>query len=169
MSSLRLDRCLHFLAGIEPVVALLWLGLAVFTVAVAILMYSRWGQSTFAEVHGAVAPGPCLAGRLCHDDSNHYSRSSIASGADVPRVAPRHRTFRRWARQAAGGGAAGPAAANANQRPWETFPNDAVAQPAEPNLDRGKTDLRVEPKRWVRAKTPHSPAKRILSTSRSWK
>ena len=44
MSILRLDRLLEFLTSIELLMAMLWLGLAIFTVGLAILMYTRWGQ-----------------------------------------------------------------------------------------------------------------------------
>ena len=44
MIAFRLDRLLDFLTGIELLMAMLWLGLAIFTVALAILMYSHWGQ-----------------------------------------------------------------------------------------------------------------------------
>ena len=45
MGALRLDRLLDFLTSMEFVVGLLWVGLAVFTVAVLVLMRTRWGQS----------------------------------------------------------------------------------------------------------------------------
>ena len=44
MSILRLDRLLEFLAGIQLAMAILWLGLAIFTVGLTILLYTRWGQ-----------------------------------------------------------------------------------------------------------------------------
>ena len=44
MRFLHLDRLLEFFTSLQLVVALLWVGLALFTIVLAILMYSRWGQ-----------------------------------------------------------------------------------------------------------------------------
>ena len=40
----RFDRLMESLAGIEPVMAVFWLGLVIFTAGLAVLMYTRWGQ-----------------------------------------------------------------------------------------------------------------------------
>jgi hypothetical protein len=44
MSTFRLDRLLEFFTSIELVMGMFWLGLAIFTVGLAVLMYTRWGQ-----------------------------------------------------------------------------------------------------------------------------
>ena len=45
METFRLDRLLHFITSMELLVALLWLGLAGLSVALFVLMRTRWGQS----------------------------------------------------------------------------------------------------------------------------
>jgi hypothetical protein len=147
MSIFRLNRLLAISARIEPVMALLWLGLAVFTVAVAILMYSRWGQSRPLR--------KCMAlSLLAHLLLAGYSTTvQIIAPMQTPPAPTFHVSLRDIGPEDdehanVSGGAS---VAMGKEQPWETFPNDAVAQPVEPNLGRGRTDLSIEPKRWVRA------------------
>ena len=44
MAALYLGRLWSLLTGTELVMALLWLGLATFTVALVVLIWTRWGQ-----------------------------------------------------------------------------------------------------------------------------
>jgi hypothetical protein len=45
MNSLRFHRVLDFFTGLNLAMGLLWLGLAVFTLGLLIIRYTRWGQS----------------------------------------------------------------------------------------------------------------------------
>jgi len=45
MRMFRLDRLLDYITNVEVVVAVLWVGLAALTVALLVLMRTRWGQS----------------------------------------------------------------------------------------------------------------------------
>jgi len=45
MSSLRFDQLLEFLTSRELLVGVLWAGLAAFTIALIVLMHTRWGQT----------------------------------------------------------------------------------------------------------------------------
>ncbi len=150
MSSLPVDRCWRFLAAVQPVIVLLWLGLAVFTVAVAILMYSRWGQSRPLR--------KCMAlSLLAHLLLAGYATTvQIITPVPMPPTPTFHVSLRDFGPDEdelpkAGGSVA---VAKGGDRPWEAFPSGAVAPPAEPKLDRGKTDLHVEPKRWLPAENP---------------
>ena len=151
MSRLRLDRLLEFLAGIEPMIAMLWLGLAIFTVGLAILMYTRWGQyrplrkcmalslfahllmGGYATTVEIVTPIPHLAEQIVH--------VSLGDGPD----------------ENAPAGGSGAALAKANEQPWEVFPGDAVARPGPTELERGKIDPLVEPTRVARTESTNLP------------
>ena len=113
-------------------------------------VYALGTISAAAEVHGAVAVGPSDLGLLRGDDSDRHALPT-AGRTDHSAFARRRagRKRRRRRRRAP--------TADPKDQPWETFPNDAVAQPAEAALERGKADLPVEPKRLVRARDTRLP------------
>lgn len=147
MSNLHFDRLWAFLAGLQPAVALLWLGLAAFTVGLAILMYSRWGQNRPLR--------KCMAlSLLAHLLLAGYS-TTIEIISPVP--PPAEHVFRvsfqedGSAIDSATRVAGGTSVAKGQEQPWEIFPSDAVAQPKEASLERRETAALAEPERSVRA------------------
>ncbi len=151
MSILRLDRLLEFLAGIQLAMAILWLGLAIFTVGLTILLYTRWGQYKPLR--------KCMAMSLLA----HLLLAGYAATIEIIAPAPRpteqilYVSLGDGPDENAPPGGAGPLLSQEKDQPWEVFPNDAVAQPKEAELDRGKTDQPAEPKRLVHVKEEKLP------------
>jgi hypothetical protein len=151
MKSLHLDRLLEFFTSLQLVVALLWLGLAVFTIFLAILMYSRWGQYKPLR--------KCMALSLLA----HLLLAGYAATVEIvaPLPPPVEHVFHVSIGDGGGGkekpGGGGVSVAKGKEQPWEVFPNDAVAQPEAADLDRGQTNLLLEPKRLVRAEDAKLP------------
>jgi hypothetical protein len=156
MSALRLDRLLEFLTSIELVMGMLWLGLALFTVGLAVLLYTRWGQYKPLR--------KCMALSLLA----HLLLAGYAATVEIvtPMVPPVPEpvlqiTLSDKPDEKPGMGGAALPPAKMNDRPWEVFAGDAVTQPKEPVLERGKTDPLAAPGRLVRveeAKLPAAPA-----------
>lgn len=144
----------EFLAGIQWLIAMLWLGLALFTIGLAILLYTRWGQYK--------ALRKCMAMSLLA----HLLLASYAASVQVttPIPPPPEQVINvsigdaaTEAAAAEGGAMASP---KGSEKPWEVFHNDAVAPPQEAELERGPTDQPAEPKRLVRtavSKLPGDP------------
>ena len=104
-----------FFAGLDPAMAIFWLGLAIFTVGLAVLLYTRWGQyrplrkcmalsllahlmlACYAATIQIVMPVRSSAGRRSSDFRSATDR--------------RKRNRRRR-----------PAAADPKEQPWEIFP-----------------------------------------------
>ena len=104
MSTLRLDRLLEFFTSIQLVMAMLWLGWRIFTVGLAVLLYTRWGQ--YKPLRKCMAMSLLahllLAGYAATMRDRH-ARHPAPSGAGGPGHA------RRQAGRKAGAGGAGPA------------------------------------------------------------
>jgi hypothetical protein len=147
MSFFHLDRVLEFFASLQLVMGMVWLGLAAFTVCLAILMYSRWGQSRplrkcmalsllfhlmlagYCTTIEIITPGPPASESTFYvsfqDDSPaNNSEREVSGGAFV---------------------------AKGVEQPWERFPSDDVAQPVPSKLDRHASDIVMEPERSVQA------------------
>jgi hypothetical protein len=146
----RFRDVIDALAGMEPVMAIFWLGLLLFTAGLAVLMYTRWGQYRPLR--------KCMGLSLLA----HLILASYAATIHI--TAPLTRRADEAIRvsigdgpvdKAAGGGAS--PSADAVGQPWEVFPDDAAAQPKEAGLERGKIDPLAEPKRLVRAEDTRLP------------
>lgn len=145
MSVFYLDRLLDFLTSIELLMGLLWLGLAAFTIGLAILLYTRWGQYKPLR--------KCMAMSLLA----HFLMAGYATTVEIvtPMFAPTEETVQLSLGDgpdpSASPGGAGVAAAEVQEKPWEVF-STAPAVPAKPaELQRKATNLQHEPKHEVRS------------------
>lgn len=151
----RLDRLLEFLTSIEMLMAILWLGLAIFTVGLAILMYTRWGQ--YKPLRKCMAMS-LLAHLLM---AGYATTVEIITPIPEPREQITHVSLGDGPDPKSPPGGSGSLLSKLSDQPWEAFPNDAVIQPEEEELERGTADQPVEPTRLVRAedtKLPGDPA-----------
>ena len=126
MSILPFDRLLEFLGSIQWVMAVLWLGLVFFTVGLAILLYTRWGQYQPLR--------KCMAMSLLA----HLLLAGYAATLEIVGPGPRpveetlYLSLGDGPYEDAAPGGAGPASSEATDQPWETFPGQPVAaEPAE--------------------------------------
>ena len=155
MSILRLDRLLEFLTSIELLMAMLWLGLAIFTVGLAILMYTRWGQ--YKPLRKCMAMS-LLAHLLL---AGYAATVQIITPIVLPTEPMIHVSLGDGPDEQAAPGGSAPLLSKVKDQPWEVFPGEAVAQPKGAELERGKADRPAEPQRLVRAedaKLPGDPA-----------
>ncbi len=147
MSMSLLHRVLDFLASIELVMAVLWLGLIVFTVSVAVLMYTRWGQSQPLR--------KCMAMSLFA----HLLMMGYATTVEIVTPLPRpaeqivHVLLGDGPDDDAPPGGSGPELSKTNDQPWEVFPGDVAAKPEVTAPERGKIDPTVAPQRIVRSES----------------
>ena len=155
MNSLQLDRLWEFFDGIPPVVAMLWLGLGLFTIGLAILMYTRWGQYKPLR--------KCMAmSLLAHLLLAGYGATIEISTPVPPPPEPIIRvSIGEVAEEPASSADGASVAAKGNEQPWDMFRNEAVAPPEKTELERGPTDEPIEPPRLVRSEgrgLPGDPA-----------
>ncbi len=125
---MRLDRLLHWLTGVELVVACLWIGLAAITVTLLVLMHTRWGQSHPLR--------KCLIlSLIAHALFATYA--TTVEIAFVQRSAPHEKTIRVAVIDTTGEIPQSPPAAGSHStpdlKPWETFSDEpaAVTEPSE--------------------------------------
>ena len=145
MSILRLDRLLEFLTSIELLMAMLWLGLAIFTLGLAILMYTRWGQ--YKPLRKCMALS-LLAHLLL---AGYAATVQIITPIVLPTEPVIHVSLGDGPDQRAPPGGSAPLLSKVKDQPWEVFPGEAVAEPKGAELERGKADRPAEPQRLVRA------------------
>jgi hypothetical protein len=132
------------LAGMEPVMAIFWLGLLFFTAGLAVLMYTRWGQ--YRPLRKCMGLSLLAHLMLASYVATIHITAPIARPAEqVMRVSIGDGPVEK-----ASGGGASPSS-DAIGQPWEAFPDDGTVQPKETGLERGTADPLAEPKRLVRA------------------
>lgn len=155
MSMLRWDRLLEFLVRIETEMAMLWLGLVIFTTGLAILMYTRWGQ--YKPLRKCMAMS-LLAHLLL---ASYAATVEIIPSIPLPAETITHVSLGDGPDENAAAGGSAPQADERNDQPWEVFPSDTFAQPMEVALKRGAADPPPAPQRPDRAedsKLPGDPA-----------
>ncbi len=161
MSALRLDRLLELLTSMELVMGMLWLGLALFTVGLAVLLYTRWGQYKPLR--------KCMAmSLLAHLLLAGYAATVEIVTPIIPQLSEPvvQVTLSDKPDEKPGVGGAALPAAKMSDRPWEVFASDAVAQPKEAVLERGKTDQPAAPRiAWFASRRPNCPVLRRWITS----
>ena len=144
METLRLDRLLEFLTGVQFVVGVLWMGLFSLSVALLMLSRTRWGRSNplrkclvlsvfahlllagYATTIQIVASAP---GR-----KEETIRVSIADGESLRDETPRLTV--------------------PEQKPWEAYDNLPAAEPKPIELDRADLVGMRQPERHSRSDQP---------------
>lgn len=147
MGAFGLNRLLDFLTSIELLMAVLWLGLAIFTLALAILLYTRWGQ--YKPLRKCM--GLSLFAHLLM--AGYATTVEIVTPAAPPPEPVIHLSIGDVPDDSAAPAGAIPMATESSDRPWEVFPTNAVAQPKQPELQRDAADRSEQPERVVRATT----------------
>jgi hypothetical protein len=155
-----LERILHFLAGVGWVMGLVWIGLCLFTVALLILMYTRWGQSHPLE--------KCMGlSVLAHGLLVGYATTVSLTSPPPPPSEPAFQIA--VVEDDAGPDAAAESTPSVdstdenptkNEHPWEVLQHEAVVRSVATNPDRLKTESPA-PERVVHTeatKLPGDPA-----------
>jgi len=150
MNILQFHRAIESLAGTEPVMAMFWLGLVFFTLGLAVLMYTRWGQ--YRPLRKCMGLSLLAHLILASYAATIHIATPLAQPADQAICV----SIGDGPVEKAAAGGASPNS-DAIGQPWETFPDDVAAQPKAPGLERGKIDPLAEPKRLVRAEDARLP------------
>lgn len=146
MSSINTHRLVEFLAGIHPMMALFWLCLAVFTVVLAVLLYTRWGQYKPLR--------KCMAlSILVHAMLASYAATIQIIMPLPPRADPINVTFDGYTT----GDGTVLVPSDTNERPWELFSREAEIHATDLVVERAKADRPAPPERIVRAGLPELP------------
>ncbi len=147
MFALRFDRIVDFLTGIELVIGLLWLGLAVLSVTLVVLMRTRWGQSRplrkclmLSVLAHLLLVGYATTVQIVCGVGNTEEPVLYVSFVDGP------------ARKAAG--SEDPVS---QEKPWKDLLHEAMAQPDRADPDREQSDEPPEPKRRTASKAVPIP------------
>jgi len=119
MAALRLDRLLELISNPQFIVGLLWAGLGVFTIALLVLMQTRWGQSR------ALLKCTVLS-LLAHLLLLGYA-TTIHIVADLR--APEEQSFRVTFVEGSAQAATPKPAFPREEKPWEQFPAESVVEP----------------------------------------
>jgi hypothetical protein len=141
MSSPWFDHLVEFLTSIELLMALLWLGLAIFTVALAILMYTRWGLYKPLR--------KCMAMSLLA----HLLMAGYAATVEIisPPLPPQEPVIHILLSDEPDGkpvaGDPSLASSQAREQPWEAFSTETIVPPQAVALERRAIDPPVDPPR----------------------
>lgn len=152
MNSINMHRLFEFLAGIHPMMALFWLGLAVFTVTLAVLLYTRWGQYRPLR--------KCMALSILV----HFMLASYAATIQIiTPLPPRPDSIINvsFGEDADGDGTV-IATSAPSERPWEVFTRKTEVHAADLSLERLTAERPVRPERLVRAESPQLPIEPAL-------
>lgn len=138
MERLRFDRLLELVTSVDLVVGLLWFGLAALTVALLVLMRTRWGQSRPLRkcLVLSVLAHMLLAGYAT--TVNIVASSPLQAKEPVIEVSVTEQEIKdRFAERES----------PAPPKPWESFAHESVAQPEPDELERPEPAEPPEPER----------------------
>ena len=159
MNTMPLHRLVEFLAGVEPVLAMFWLGLILFTIGLGVLMYTRWGQ--YRPLRKCMGLSVLAHLVLASYAATIHIAMPIAKPAEpVIQVSIGDGPVEK-----APGGGASPTA-NSAEQPWEAFPNAGALEPKEAALERGEIEPLAKPERLVHSddvRLPGDPALRSIA------
>ncbi|HEX5442226.1 MAG TPA: hypothetical protein VFW87_00295 [Pirellulales bacterium] len=150
MATTRLDRLLDFLTGPQLVLGIVWLGLVCITIALLLMMVTRWGQSQPLK--------KCMVLSLV----THLLLATYATTVEIVAATPHEELVQTTLVDEPPGELDAqprhnPAQGAAPAQPWEVFSNDAP--PAEQMaLDRPPAADDDEPRRHAENVSPLLPA-----------
>jgi len=141
MGRFRLARLLDLVAGVDPLVGLLWLGLVGLTVTLIVLMRTRWGQSQPLRkcLVLSVLTHLLLAGYA----TTVHIVSSASLRADEP-------VMRVSITDADVGKEFIAQNSTTEAKPWESFSHESVVEPEPPEMARPEAAESPEPERQPR-------------------
>lgn len=147
MSFLRTGHLLEFLADIPPMMAVFWLGLAIFTAGLAVLLYTRWGQYRPLR--------KCMAMSILA----HLLLACYAATIQIITPVPETpdsivAIYFDDERDTTDSGAAAALASIADEQPWEAFAAETDVRPEGADLQRTDVVQPAPPRRLVRADSP---------------
>ncbi|MEE8452424.1 MAG: hypothetical protein V3R99_10935 [Thermoguttaceae bacterium] len=147
MGAFRLDQILDSITGAGALVTLLWLGLAILTVMMLVLMQTRWGQARPLR--------KCIIlSLLAHLLLVGYATTVQIVSAEVPPEEEVMRvTFVENRRQSTDIAEE----SVPEQTPWEQLLHNAVVQPDRPEVQREPIPLPAEPQRDIRNQQTNLP------------
>lgn len=143
MNAFRIDGLFDFFNGMELIVVLLWLGLGFLSIALIVLMRTRWGQAQPLR--------KCLAlSLLAHLLLVGYATTvQIVASNPVTPEEPIQVTVNEEQAE----GLADPAETPAQRKPWESFVHQQVVRPERFELARAEPAELAELERQMRSET----------------
>ncbi|HJT31214.1 MAG TPA: hypothetical protein VJ783_04130 [Pirellulales bacterium] len=149
MGTTRLDRALDFLTGPHLILGIVWLGLVCITVALLLMMVTRWGQSQPLK--------KCVVLSLI----THLLLATYATTVEIVAATPHEQLVRTTLVEEPIGESVSPADHDAAHsavapQPWERFADDVPAA-EQVALDRPPAMADDEPQRQAEAVSPLLP------------
>ncbi len=122
---------LGFFAGLQPAMAIFWLGLAIFTVGLGVLLYTRWGQ--YRPLRKCM-----VLSLLAHLMLACYAATiQIVMPVRAPAEPIIHLSIGDGPTEKGVGGA-GTLLGTTKDQPWEVFPDGAAERPDPTELGAGR-------------------------------
>jgi len=147
MGTFRLDQILDSITSAGALVTLLWLGLAILTVTMLVLMQTRWGQARPLR--------KCIVlSLLAHLLLAGYATTVQIVSAEVP---PKEEVMRVTFVDNQRQSTAIAEESIPEQTPWEQLLHTAVVQPNRPETPREPIQLPPEPQRDIRTQQTNLP------------
>ncbi|MHC4399629.1 MAG: prenyltransferase/squalene oxidase repeat-containing protein [Planctomycetota bacterium] len=142
MGTFSIPRLFDFLARVDPLVGLLWLGLAGLTVTLLVMMRTRWGQARPLRKCAVMSVFAHLLLAVYATTVHIVTSTSAEATPPVIHVRISDET------------ASGPPKVGSpagEEKPWESFLHESDVQPAPVDVARRETTRALTPDREVRA------------------